>query len=150
MQKTSEVENKNEKQDVSNTEEEVELRDHPADRLMACFNEVEEQEKRLANRRAGDLKYELTNNVYPIIRQVISAVLDFIDDIEVPEITEEQEIELRKSMELAVENCKAIVEIIEYLESNKSDIPENMKNNMKKVSDWAKQTIENSKHISEN
>lgn len=142
-EKETEIKNQEEQ------EEQEELRDHPADRLMACFNEVEEQEKRLSNRRAGDLKYELTNNVYPIIRQVISAVLDFIDDIESVEITDEQEEELKKSMETAVNNCKMITEICDYIESNNIQLPEQMKNNARIVSDWAKKTIENSTQVNQ-
>jgi len=131
-------------------EDQQELPDHPADRLMVCFEEVEEQEKRLANRRAGDLKYELVNNVYPIIRQLISAVLDFMDDLEPAaetEITEEQEREIRKSMELAVENCGFIVELGEYLKNNKIEIPEDLRDRLGHAITWAKTTIENSKKM---
>lgn len=132
-------------------EDQQELPDHPADRLMACFEEVEEQEKRLSNRRAGDLKYELLNNVYPIIRQLISSVLDFMDDLEPgpeAEITEEQEQEIRKSMELAVENCRFIVELGEYLENNKIEMPEALRGRLGNAIAWAKTTVENSKKMS--
>jgi DNA primase catalytic subunit len=149
MEKTENKENN--AQQTGQMQIQEEISDHPADRLLACLQEVEEQEKRLINRRSGDLKYELTNNVYPIIKQIISATLDFIDGVEVDdaEITDEQKEELKKSMKIAVENCKSIIEICNYIESSNINITEEIKNKISGVVNWAKQTIENSKQISD-
>lgn len=145
QEKTENLEHKPEQQEI---QEKQDIPDHPADRLMVCFEEVEEQEKRLTNRRSGDLKYELVNNVYPIIKQIISAVLDFMDDFEQePEITEESEHEIMKVIEQSIENCKYVVNLCEYLEKNKIELPEEMRARMSEVVSWARTTIENSNKI---
>ena len=97
-------------------EEEEDGEPHPIDKLAAIIEDIESQERRLGNRNAGDLKYELTRNIYPTLKKIIASVIELALDDEEDE--EDEEDEITEEMQKAIENetkemedvCKKILE----------------------------------------
>lgn len=63
-------------------DEQEENEDHPLDRLSESIDKIEKQLVRLENRNAGNLKFELVNNVYPILFDALRAIYVWMSDVE--------------------------------------------------------------------
>ena len=120
-------------------EEEV---DHPVDRLVACMEEIMVQEKRLASKNSGNLKYELANNVYPLLRTAFSAVIDFIDANEPDENDEIQKM-IEENVKVGMENCKRLMLIDdEFGAAIASILSPERQSDYTDVISWAKKSVE--------
>jgi molecular chaperone GrpE (heat shock protein) len=120
---------------------------HPADRLLECVKEILNQEKRLQKKNIHNLKYELQNNIYPLLRVAISAIIDYIDatesEKEEAEIDEKVQEAVRKSVEIAIDNCKRLVKINEeFGEPIMELLTDELKSDYTSVVEWAKSSIE--------
>lgn len=117
--------------------------DHPADRLTACVEEILSQEKRLSNRNAGNLKYELVNNIYPLMRTAFSALIDYMDGMDGDEEDEEVEKAIQESLRVGVENCQKLVALNESIGGKLKEImSEEERVDYDSVIDWARKSIE--------
>lgn len=120
---------------------------HPADRIMDCIREILNQEKRLASKNAGSVKYELQNNIYPLMKTAFAAMLDFIDATENETEQEEVDEQIRQAVEenvkIAIENCRKLVKIDEeFGEQILGVLSDDAKEKYHSVVDWAKSSIE--------
>lgn len=100
---------------------------HPADVLRDAILDIDKQIKRLGSRRSGDLKFELINNLYPIMAQGFSAIFDYIEMIE----SEAEEGDLPISAEDAENKGKEILDAIAKLADKDPDSEES-----KKTREW--------------
>jgi ABC-type Zn2+ transport system substrate-binding protein/surface adhesin len=131
-----------ENQEEEEEENQEEGEEHPIDKLSLIIEDIESQERRLSNRNAGDLKYELTKNIYPILKSIISSVIElaFNDDDEENE-NDSDENENMEEIEKAIENeTKEIKEICKI-------ILENKETNNEKVVLWAEKFMKKLEEI---
>jgi hypothetical protein len=112
-------------QEEENEESEEEEITHPADTIEDVLSEIKKQTKRLSSRRSGDIKYELLNNIYPILNAISTALLDFID------MTEDDTPDINP--EAAQKEGKDVLDAIKKLVEKDPDSEES-----KKASAWLK------------
>jgi len=138
----TETEPKEEEQEQEEIIEEEEEVDHPVDRLVACMEEIMVQEKRLVSKTPHNLKYELANNVYPLLRTAFSAIIDFIDATE-PDENEEIQKMIEENVKVAMENCKKLINIDEeFGAAIASILSPSHKSDYEDVLAWAKKSVE--------
>jgi len=120
---------------------------HPGELIAQAQQEIADQLKRLESRNAGNLKFELVNNVYPIILGILDPLLHWMATIEEdldelmadePEVDPEMQKALEEGAKKVIGVCEKIVE----LEKTPND-PILMKD----VSAWAKETLASSKQV---
>jgi hypothetical protein len=118
-----------EEEDEDDEEEEDDENDddlpHPADILESVIDEIERQGKRLNSRRSGDLKFELTNNIYPILHRMSEAILGLI------EMIEDEEEEPTIDPDAAEKQGKEVIDAVRKLADKDPDSPES-----KKAREW--------------
>ena len=124
---------------------------HPGELIAQAQQEIADQLKRLESRNAGNLKFELVNNVYPIILGILDPLLHWMATIEEdldelmadePEGTEAIDPEMQKAIEEGAKKVIGVCEKIVELEKTPND-PILMKD----VSAWAKETLASSKQV---
>lgn len=121
--------------------------DHPGRFISEALQEIQDQLKRLESRNSGNLKFELVNNVYPIIIKIVEPLLHWMAGIEeeLDDLTEddgepEVDPEIQKAMEEGTKKLLNTCEKITKLEENPTDPVL-----MKEVASWAKETLATAK-----
>jgi len=139
-------EEKTEVEEENEEEEEEGEQDHPVDFLADLIGEIEKQEKRLRAKNPHNLRQELMNNVYPIIKSAISAVIEWMIGIEDGTIggSNEPDEEVQK---IIIETAKKTVSICKKIVELDGDVVELLPDNKiwPEIASWAKDTIEKSK-----
>ena len=138
-------------------EEEEEELEHPIDSLAGVIEEIDNQLTRMVkrNRNPTNLKNELVNNVYPLLRQGFQAIIDWMsaiegsdDDDEQTEIEEMQNLqkEMFKEFETNIQNCELLISIEETI---KKALLSADREKFEEIISWAKLMIETSKQLLE-
>jgi hypothetical protein len=122
-------------------EEEDENGDHPLDVLSSAIEDVNDQVKRLQNRRHGDLKFELMNNIYPIISKALVAVYEILYDLDdtVNGENEQSEAEIQAAIERETKRIKEACEKIMKVDLMFPTLATDM--NWVDVTKWAKDVL---------
>ena len=128
----------------SEEEEDEEEGPHPLEILNEVIEDLESQQKRLGSKNAGNLKFELKNNVYPAILRIAAVLYDYIDYMESDEESEEDQAaaEMEEVIKEETEKielvCEAIMKVDEEITGSISD--ENAEN-WRVIVDWAKEKL---------
>lgn len=132
-----------EEEDDDDEDEESDDGPHPGEVILSSINELKEQLKRLESRNSGNLKFELVNNVYPIILSIAESLIQWmagieedLDELMADEPEDEVDPEVAKAMEEGTKKVIRICEKITKLEETPNDPVL-----MKEVTSWAKETL---------
>jgi len=120
--------------------EESEEGDSPLDILEGTIDRIDKQIVRLQNRNAGNLKFELINNLYPIMSEAFTSILTWMAELEDSvddedddgQSAEEFQKTLRAESERVLSVCQKLISAKESGSMSEDE--------WKMVVDWAEET----------
>ena len=88
---------------------------HPIDVMDEVLHEINRQKTRLKSKNAGTLKYELVNNIYPLMEVAIRANMNILVDMAEAEENAINE-EMAESIGRMIDVCEKIMMLYETVE----------------------------------